>query len=67
MSCSALSSSAAILSYSHCVSLTRVGHFLPEEGDKFLERVGAAVEEEGQQVILAAEIDAAKDAIYSNC
>lgn len=39
------------------------GHFLPEEDDKFLERVRAAVEEEEQQVIMAADMDAAKDAI----
>ncbi|KAB2597791.1 U11/U12 small nuclear ribonucleoprotein 59 kDa protein [Pyrus ussuriensis x Pyrus communis] len=38
-------------------------HFLPEEDAKFLERVRAAVEEEEQQVNLAADIDAAKDAI----
>lgn len=39
------------------------GHFIPEEDDKFLERVRAAVEEEERQVIAAAATDAAKDAI----
>lgn len=39
------------------------GHFLPEEDDKFLERVQAAVEEEERQAIAAADTDAAKDAI----
>ena len=39
------------------------GHFLPEEDDKFLERVRAAVEEEERQAIAAADTDAAKDAI----
>ncbi|XP_050370706.1 U11/U12 small nuclear ribonucleoprotein 59 kDa protein-like, partial [Argentina anserina] len=40
------------------------GHFLPEEDDKFLERVRAAVEEEEEhQAILAADMDAARDAI----
>ncbi|CAL8123298.1 unnamed protein product [Prunus armeniaca] len=43
--------------------LKKQGHFLPEEDDKFLERVRAAVEEEEQQVIMAADMDAAKDAI----
>ncbi|XP_068330692.1 U11/U12 small nuclear ribonucleoprotein 59 kDa protein-like isoform X1 [Pyrus communis] len=43
--------------------LKKQGHFLPEEDDKFLEKVWAAVEEEEQQVILAADMDAAKDAI----
>lgn len=41
----------------------RVGHFLPEEDDKFLERVRAAVEEEERQSMAAADTDAAKDAI----
>lgn len=39
------------------------GHFLPEEDDKFLERVQAAVEEEERLAIAAADTDAAKDAI----
>ena len=39
------------------------GHFLPDEDDKFLERVRAAVEEEERQAIAAADTDAAKDAI----
>ncbi|KAK6918306.1 Programmed cell death protein 7, partial [Dillenia turbinata] len=43
--------------------LKRQGHFLPEEDDKFLERVRAAVEEEERQAMVAADTDAAKDAI----
>ncbi|KAL2328877.1 hypothetical protein Fmac_022304 [Flemingia macrophylla] len=43
--------------------LKKQGHFLPEEDDKFLERVQAAVEEEERQVLAAVETDAAKDAI----
>lgn len=39
------------------------GHFLPEEDDKFLERVQAAAEEEEREALAAAETDAAKDAI----
>jgi hypothetical protein len=39
-----------------------VGHFLPEEDDKFLERVQAAVEEEERQAI-AADTDAIRDTI----
>lgn len=39
------------------------GHFFPEEDDKFLERVQAAVEEEERQAVAAADTDAAKDAI----
>lgn len=39
------------------------GHFLPEEDDKFLERVQAAAEEEERQALAAADTDAAKDAI----
>lgn len=39
------------------------GHFLPEEDDKFLERVQAAVEEEEREASAAVETDAAKDAI----
>ncbi|THG21942.1 hypothetical protein TEA_008432 [Camellia sinensis var. sinensis] len=43
--------------------LKKQGHFLPEEDDKFLEKVRAAVEEEERQAIAAADTDAAKDAI----
>ncbi|PRQ58336.1 putative programmed cell death protein [Rosa chinensis] len=43
--------------------MKKQGHFLPEEDDKFLERVRAAVEEEEHQAILAADMDAARDAI----
>ncbi|XP_073314156.1 U11/U12 small nuclear ribonucleoprotein 59 kDa protein [Primulina huaijiensis] len=43
--------------------LKKQGHFLPEEDDKFLERVKAEVEEEERQAIAAADTDAAKDAI----
>ncbi|KAL5722390.1 hypothetical protein ACHQM5_005915 [Ranunculus cassubicifolius] len=43
--------------------LKKQGHFLPEEDDKFLESVRAAVEEEERQVAAAADTDAAKDAI----
>ncbi|XP_022770507.1 U11/U12 small nuclear ribonucleoprotein 59 kDa protein [Durio zibethinus] len=43
--------------------LKKQGHFLPEEDDKFLEKVQAAVEEEERQVLAAADTDAAKDAI----
>ncbi|KAL0426063.1 UNVERIFIED_CONTAM: U11/U12 small nuclear ribonucleoprotein [Sesamum radiatum] len=43
--------------------LKKQGHFLPEEDDKFLERVRAAVEEEERQSMAAAFPDAAKDAI----
>lgn len=43
--------------------LKKQGHFLPEEDDKFLERVRAAVEEEERQAMVAADTDAAKDAI----
>ncbi|KAG5145490.1 hypothetical protein JHK84_031033 [Glycine max] len=39
------------------------GHFLPEEDDKFLEKVQAAVEEEEREALAAVETDAAKDAI----
>ncbi|KAI3444477.1 hypothetical protein Pfo_001142 [Paulownia fortunei] len=45
--------------------LKKQGHFLPEEDDKFLERVRAAVEEEERQSMTAADTDAAKDAIAS--
>ncbi|XP_021906301.1 U11/U12 small nuclear ribonucleoprotein 59 kDa protein [Carica papaya] len=43
--------------------LKKQGHFLPEEDDKFLERVRVAVEEEERQALAAADTDAAKDAI----
>lgn len=43
--------------------LKKQGHFLPEEDDKFFERVQAAVEEEERQAVAAADTDAAKDAI----
>lgn len=43
----------------HCYT----GHFLPEEDDKFLERVRAAVEEEERQVLAAVDTESAKDAI----
>ncbi|XP_047321781.1 U11/U12 small nuclear ribonucleoprotein 59 kDa protein [Impatiens glandulifera] len=43
--------------------LTKQGHFLPEEDDKFLERVRAAVEEEERQAKAATDTEAAKDAI----
>ncbi|KAK8643727.1 hypothetical protein V6N13_013008 [Hibiscus sabdariffa] len=33
-------------------------HFLPEEDDKFLEKVGAAVEEEERQALPAADTNA---------
>ncbi|GER57411.1 Golgin candidate [Striga asiatica] len=43
--------------------LKKQGHFFPEEDDKFLERVRAAVEEEERQSMVASVTDAAKDAI----
>ncbi|KAK7341558.1 hypothetical protein VNO80_24492 [Phaseolus coccineus] len=43
--------------------LKKQGHFLPEEDDKFLERVQAAVEEEEREALAAVEADAAKEAI----
>ncbi|OMP06254.1 hypothetical protein CCACVL1_01650 [Corchorus capsularis] len=43
--------------------LKKQGHFLPEEDDKFLDKVRAAVEEEERQALAAADTDAAKDAI----
>ncbi|KAM0944453.1 putative programmed cell death protein [Dioscorea sansibarensis] len=43
--------------------LKKQGHFLPEEDDKFLERVRAAVEEEERQAAAASEMCATKDAI----
>ncbi|TVU22966.1 hypothetical protein EJB05_32690, partial [Eragrostis curvula] len=42
-----------------------LGHFLPEEDDKYLERVKAAVEEEERQAATAARTDAVKDAILT--
>ncbi|TKY67479.1 U11/U12 small nuclear ribonucleoprotein 59 kDa protein [Spatholobus suberectus] len=43
--------------------LKKQGHFLPEEDDRFLEKVQAAVEEEEREALAAVETDAAKDAI----
>ncbi|XP_010251597.1 PREDICTED: U11/U12 small nuclear ribonucleoprotein 59 kDa protein [Nelumbo nucifera] len=43
--------------------MKKQGHFLPEEDDKFIERVRSAVEEEERQAAAAAETDAARDAI----
>lgn len=43
--------------------LKKQGHFLPEEDDKFLERVRVAVEEEERQAMALPDTDAAKDAI----
>ncbi|KAL1549797.1 U11/U12 small nuclear ribonucleoprotein 59 kDa protein isoform X1 [Salvia divinorum] len=43
--------------------MKKQGHFLPEEDDKFLEQVRAAVEEEERRSMAAADTDAAKDAI----
>ncbi|WCJ22684.1 U11/U12 small nuclear ribonucleoprotein 59 kDa protein [Euphorbia peplus] len=45
--------------------LKKQGHFLPEEDDKFLERIRVAVEEEERQAMAAADTDAAKDAILT--
>uniref|UniRef100_A0A0D9UYI5 Uncharacterized protein n=1 Tax=Leersia perrieri TaxID=77586 RepID=A0A0D9UYI5_9ORYZ len=45
--------------------LKKQGHFLPEEDDKYLERVKAAVDEEERQAASAARTDAAKDAILT--
>eukprot|EP00252_Welwitschia_mirabilis_P000950 TRINITY_DN10938_c0_g1_i1.p1 TRINITY_DN10938_c0_g1~~TRINITY_DN10938_c0_g1_i1.p1 ORF type:complete len:420 (-),score=131.46 TRINITY_DN10938_c0_g1_i1:452-1711(-) len=45
--------------------LKKQGHFLPEEDDKFLERVRAAVEEEERQAAAAADTNAAANAIAS--
>ena len=47
------------------ISFYVVGHFLPEEDDKYLERVKAAVEEEERQAATAARTDAVKDAILT--
>ena len=46
-----------------CFFTNYAGHFLPEEDDKFLEKVQAAVEEEEREALAAVETDAAKDAI----
>ncbi|KAI3503206.1 hypothetical protein L1887_31644 [Cichorium endivia] len=43
--------------------LTKQGHFLPEEDNKFLERIRVAVEEEERQAMAAADTSTAKDAI----
>ncbi|KAK9104927.1 hypothetical protein Scep_021771 [Stephania cephalantha] len=43
--------------------LKKQGHFLPEEDDKFFERVRAAFEEEERQAAAAADTGVAKDAI----
>ncbi|OIW05707.1 hypothetical protein TanjilG_23493 [Lupinus angustifolius] len=43
--------------------LKKQGHFFPEEDDKFIESVQAAVEAEERDALAAAETDAAKDAI----
>ncbi|KAL9228894.1 hypothetical protein vseg_004424 [Gypsophila vaccaria] len=43
--------------------MKKQGHFLPEEDDKFLERVRAAVEEEERQAKVAANTDAAREVI----
>ncbi|KAK7244184.1 hypothetical protein RIF29_39002 [Crotalaria pallida] len=43
--------------------LKKQGHFFPEEDNKFIEKVQAAVEEEEREALAAAETDAAKDAI----
>ncbi|KAD4180175.1 hypothetical protein E3N88_28766 [Mikania micrantha] len=43
--------------------LTKQGHFLPDEDNKFLERIRAAVEEEERQAKAAADTGAAKGAI----
>ncbi|KAL9265285.1 U11/U12 small nuclear ribonucleoprotein 59 kDa protein-like protein [Drosera capensis] len=45
--------------------MKKQGHFLPDEDDKFLEKVRAAVEEEERQARAAADTDAAKEAIAS--
>ncbi|CAD6256604.1 unnamed protein product [Miscanthus lutarioriparius] len=45
--------------------MKKQGHFLPEEDDKYLERVKAAVEEEERQAASAARTDAVKDAILT--
>lgn len=56
-----LQSSSVLLS--NIVVYIWIGHFLPEEDDKFLEKVRAAVEEEERQAKAAADTAAAKDAI----
>ena len=45
--------------------LNVLGHFLPEEDDKYLERVKAAVEEEERQAASAARTDVVKDVIQT--
>ncbi|XP_076956916.1 U11/U12 small nuclear ribonucleoprotein 59 kDa protein-like [Bidens hawaiensis] len=45
--------------------LTKQGHFLPDEDNKFMERIRAAVEEEERQAMAAADTGAAKDAIVT--
>ncbi|KAG0535836.1 hypothetical protein BDA96_03G012300 [Sorghum bicolor] len=45
--------------------MKKQGHFLPEEDDKYLERVKAAVEEEERQAASAARTNAVKDAILT--
>ncbi|CAL4959108.1 unnamed protein product [Urochloa decumbens] len=45
--------------------MKKQGHFLPDEDDKYLERVKAAVEEEERQAATAARTDAVKDAILT--
>ncbi|CAL4978712.1 unnamed protein product [Urochloa decumbens] len=45
--------------------MKKQGHFLPEEDDKYLERVKAAVEAEERQAATAARTDAVKDAILT--
>lgn len=52
-----------IITQTYCWLHNYSGHFLPEEDDKFLERVQAAVEEEERQAIAAADTDATRDAI----
>ena len=67
--CDACGVHAHVILMSYCLFFTfnygwlYAGHFLPEEDDKFLERVRAAVEEEERQAMAAAETDAAKGAI----
>jgi mannitol-specific phosphotransferase system IIBC component len=58
---------------SSLIKITRDGYisffaccnFLPEEDDKYLDRVKAAVEEEERQAATAAQTDAVKDAILT--
>lgn len=60
-----MSSTGTVLDSTEILRLlsTCAGHFLPEEDDKFLEKVRAAVEEEERQAMAAVDTDAAKDAI----